>query len=361
MLIGRRPLLFASISSSITLIAIISLSASYLLQQKNRTLAVQKEEITAQKSEIEHHLQEAKNSKDKLEKAAVLAASEASQIAHGHLVNLNLTEAEEFYKRSLSLNPKNMMALQVKLELAVLNLEPSEVLKVMKRISQTPGKKPKSYLTLKKISHLRLSIDTPPHKALSFVKHFTPGSSMAKVALYKYLKFSQHSPEKMAIIPELLKHFNDYKPKNFSWSYKDGFYEIDLSKNPSLIQIHPLSGLPISKLSMTHSKAVQLGKLMCPDIKYLNLSYSKVSAWDSKNFKKLHLPNLETLILDHYTSRTPGLEGLRNTPIKTLSIRHTDLIDYRFLSSMPKLKKVIIDNYPEKFPRKILNKLSVEP
>ncbi|MCV6609130.1 MAG: hypothetical protein OIF32_13035, partial [Campylobacterales bacterium] len=91
--IRRRPLLFIVILTSISLIALISLSTSYIFSKQKEQLEYQKAEINTQKYKIEKHLNQVKKSQEKLQTIATLAAKGAFETAYEKYLSYHLKDA----------------------------------------------------------------------------------------------------------------------------------------------------------------------------------------------------------------------------------------------------------------------------
>ena len=363
--IRRKPALFASLIASLSLIAIISSSASIKLQQKSSTLAQQKEEIEAQKNEIESqkdeieiHLDEVQKSKRQLEEIADLAAHEAFEQASHAYMHYHFKKARRLIDTATSLDPENILAKELKLEMSLVHMEKEKVRELYEDLKKHPSSLAN---VLNTAPFVLFDKNTPPEDMLKLLKHIPSGWEIARKLTFIYNQESPHSAEKMQTFPEALKIHNPGQEINFSWKYLDGKYDIDLSDNPNLKKLYLLSGLNIQKLNLSSSKNVSFAHFTSPKLEYLDLSNSVIHPWEARHFNQFHFPKLETLILDYYTSPEKTLDGLRNTNIKHISLRHTQISSFNFLFAMKKLEKITLDHIPKKFPNGLISKVELAP
>lgn len=357
LVIRRRPLLFGVTLFSISLLALVSSSANYQLQAKNTVLEEQKLEIGKQKSEIEEHLKSVEESKKRLQEIALLASKEAGEKAYDLYRDLRFDKAKEFAKTALSLDPKNRGANDLLLELAIINLD-SETAKKYFKIA----KKNNTYLykLLSRVKEPFISETVRPQKILEILRVLPSTWLLSRNLTLKYNQIVPHSEEKMDYFVPILKIHNSQEEINFSWIYKDGKYEVDLSRNNKKItRLYALNGLAISKLDLSFSSEVDLGGFLCRSIEYLDLSNAVIARRDMKYFHKLRFPRLKTLILDNYSSEEPNLNGLRYTAIRELSLKKCEIKNFDFLFYMKDLEKIYLDLVPDNFPKQFLAKVII--
>ena len=359
--IRRRPLTFASLLTSLLFSALILSSANFQLQEKNLTLAEQREEIAIQKAEIEKHLKSAEDSRDELQKIAHLAAIEAFAKAKEHYNNFRIYKALELVETSTCLEPNNLVAQDLKLEALLSTFrmkafwEQVEVIKELK----TPASR-KVHL----IESVNLTKDTPPQKVLELIRvlYIHRWNHLGQRIALSYLSKSAHNEEKLHLVKSLYSLFNKEELKHFSANYIDGFYEIDLSKNTGLKSLSFLKGLKLSSLNLSGSAIPDLNDAPLFHVKELDLSHCHLTPWLAYNFNTLMMPKLETLILDKPSNSLTTLDGLAGTPIKHLSLRGVyNIQNFDFLHKMKYLEKLTVDILPTKLPEKFLPLINMKP
>ena len=350
LLIRRKPFIFATILSSITLIALVASSASYQLQQKNNQLA-------EQRNEIKKHLGTVEKSKNDLQAIAKLAAKEAHNQAWSSWKSNRLLEAMKLSQTCNRLDPYNPAYSEVNLIQAVFELKPEEAKKAYDLL--TPEYQ-KIYSFLKDFN---IDENSRPRELLELCKriHKTGEWRITIILAYAYYKMTPHSEEKMAIIPEIIEMHYKVKVKNFEWSYKDGKYSIDLSHNGNFKAVHGVNGLNVTRLNISYSTDAQLALLYCPSLEFIDLSHSQLDPAFSQRLNHSKFPNLKTLILDHSRSKDLNLSSLANTNIEEISLRHVDIQDYSFLLQMPKLKSITLHEVKEQFPEKLKTLVKILP
>ena len=156
-------------------------------------------------------------------------------------------------------------------------------------------------------------------------------------------------------------HYAYAQVDHFNWTYEDGEYSIDLSKNNRFRALHTLSGLNVTKLNISYSEEAQFEHFYTPNLRYVDLSYSKLETSLAYYLDKENFPNLETLILDDSTSRDQRFNDLANTSIKHLSMKRVKVLDYMFVRKMQNLESITLDKAPKNFPQELKHLLIIKP
>ena len=289
LVVRRKPILFVMAFTSITLIAVISSSASYQLQSKNNILALQKSEIEEQKNEINKHLQTVEKSKNELEKIAVLASKEAYNESWKLWLNFRIVEAVQFANTANRLNPNNIDFTELNHVVAFGEMKQEKARHLYEQLD------PKNKEKYKFLKDYFIGIENrPEHFFRRLNKLHSKGFWYLSVALtYYYNLHKPHSEAKMAIMPKLIEMHFKTKVKNFEWSYSDGKYEINLSRNKAFKALHGITGLNVTKLDVSYSNWTQFEVVYLPNLELLDLSHSKLDTSFSHSLNQFHFPEVK--------------------------------------------------------------------
>ena len=126
LLIRRKPFIFATAFASITVVALISLLASYQLQNKNVTLANQKDKIEEQKNEINQHLKTVEKANSDLRAVADFASVEAYREALSHWRFFRVADTYKFFRIADRLAPNNPDFIDLRLAFSVAEMNPTK-------------------------------------------------------------------------------------------------------------------------------------------------------------------------------------------------------------------------------------------
>ena len=358
LLIRRKPLLFATAFSSIALIALITSSASYQLQSKNKTLAEQKDQIEEQKDEINKHLKNVEKANSDLRAVADFASVEAYKEALNHWRYFRVADTLKFFRIANRLAPNNPDFIDLRLAFAIAEMDQEKVHRFYQELSPEDQKK---YQIFKDFS---LSVESSPEEFIKTLKaiHDEKFWAIAVALHYNYNLKTAHSSAKMDIIPEAIHMHYDYaQVENFKWTYKNGKYKIDLSHNGRFRALHTLSGLNVTELNVSHSEEAQFEHLYCPNLQVIDISHSKLENTFASYLSIGHYTRLHTLILDHTKSRDHTFSALADTAIQKLSMRYVKLDNYDFVKKMKNLETFILDKVPTNFPKDYKHILKIKP
>ena len=355
--IRRHPLLCAISFSSIILISFISLSMSLLLSQKNSILEIQTQEITSQRDQIKTHLNSVKESKENLQKIALIAAKESYDRALAAWKIHHISKAHHHISRAVELDPNNLPFMELHAFTSIANLTPSEGSESIKKLINSY---PQAYTALDKTN---ITKNSSGHELYTFFKkidnkRFYP---LQLATHYSFNRNTPHTTEKIDILPKIMNIHLRIAVRNFSWEYENEKYSINLSHNQKLKNLTALSGLKIKHLDISHTKSITLAGFRTPSLEFLNLSHSKIHEDALKSLNQRNFPKLKTLILDNCTFKKINFKYLARSTVETISLKNCSITNYSFLKDMQNLRNIYLDRLPTDFPNELIKLVSITP